>query len=251
MTSHSPDASPNFDETEPHDVEHAPNAPGAPKETESHDVDVEVPSLDSPLAAGLRRTVLIVALLNLAYFFVEMGVALAIGSVSLFADSVDFLEDTAVNLLIFIALGWPLARRARMGKVMALIILAPAAAALVMAVIKFNNPEAPDPMSLMVTSGGSVVVNSICAYLLTRYRDHGGSMTKAAWLAARNDVIINLAIIAMGVITLTAVPNGWPDLLLGVFIIVLNFGAAKEVWEVAEEESLAAKALAGEDIDDD
>jgi Co/Zn/Cd efflux system component len=56
---------------------------------------------------SLRRTVLLVAALNFAYFWVEMGVALAIGSVSLFADSVDFLEDTAVNLLIFIALGWP------------------------------------------------------------------------------------------------------------------------------------------------
>lgn len=194
---------------------------------------------------------LIVALLNFAYFFVEMGVALAIESVSLFADSVDFLEDTAVNLLIFVALGWPLAHRARMGKIMALIIMLPAAAALVMAVLKFNNPEAPDPISLIVTSGGSVVVNSICAYLLTQYRKHGGSMTAAAWLAARNDVIINLAIIAMGVVTLTAVPNGWPDLILGLFIVALNFGAAKEVWEVAEEERLAAKALAGEDIDDD
>jgi len=42
---------------------------------------------------GLRRTVLIVALLNLAYFGVEFAVALAIGSVSLFADSIDFLES--------------------------------------------------------------------------------------------------------------------------------------------------------------
>ena len=41
--------------------------------------------------AGLRRAVVIVALANLAYFFVEFGVARQIGSVSLFADSVDFL----------------------------------------------------------------------------------------------------------------------------------------------------------------
>lgn len=46
-----------------------------------------------------------VAALNLSYFFVEMGVALSIGSVALFADGVDFLEDVAINLLIFIALG--------------------------------------------------------------------------------------------------------------------------------------------------
>jgi Co/Zn/Cd efflux system component len=40
---------------------------------------------------NLRKVVIIVALLNLAYFGVEFAVALAIGSVSLFADSIDFL----------------------------------------------------------------------------------------------------------------------------------------------------------------
>ena len=39
----------------------------------------------------LRRAVLLVALLNLGYFEIEF--AAAIGSVSPFADSVDFLED--------------------------------------------------------------------------------------------------------------------------------------------------------------
>ena len=50
------------------------------------------------------------------------GVALAIGSVALLADSVDFLEDTAVNVLIALALGLPLAKRATAGKVMAVIM---------------------------------------------------------------------------------------------------------------------------------
>ncbi|HJE50927.1 MAG TPA: cation transporter [Tessaracoccus flavescens] len=206
--------------------------------------------IDPRQAAALKRTVLIVALLNFGYFFIEAAVAWVIGSVSLFADSVDFLEDTAVNLLIFVALGWPLAHRAKAGKVMALIILVPAAAALWQAIAKFSHPDAPDPLSLILTAGGAVVVNTICSLLLLRHRDHGGSMTKAAWLAARNDVIINIGIIIVGIITLTVVKNGWPDIILGLFIVALNVRAAKEVWEVAEEENLAAKAIAGE-VDDD
>ena len=55
--------------------------------------------LDTPL----RRIVALVALLNLGYFGIEFAVALRIGSVSLFADSVDFLEDASVNLLILLA----------------------------------------------------------------------------------------------------------------------------------------------------
>ena len=61
--------------------------------------------------AALRRAVRLVALLNLGYFGVEIAVALAIGSVSLFADSIDFLEDAAINGLILIALGWSAQRR--------------------------------------------------------------------------------------------------------------------------------------------
>lgn len=205
---------------------------------------------DAPgLRRRLRRAVLLVALLNLGYFFVEIGVALAIGSVSLFADSVDFLEDTAVNLLIFLALGWSLRARSRAGKAMALIICVPAIAAGVQAILKAFAPTAPDPLSLGVTAGGALVVNLACSLILARFRHEGGSMTTAAFLAARNDVLVNAAIIVMGLIT-AATASGWPDIVLGVLIIALNLTAAKEVWEAATEEQLAAKALAG-DFDDD
>jgi Co/Zn/Cd efflux system component len=50
----------------------------------------------------LRGAVRLVAILNLAYFGVEFAVALAIGSVSLLADSIDFLEDASVNFLIVV-----------------------------------------------------------------------------------------------------------------------------------------------------
>jgi len=53
--------------------------------------DVEIPGW-TPWDT-VRRVVLLVVALNLAYFGVEFAVALKIGSVSLFADSVDFLEE--------------------------------------------------------------------------------------------------------------------------------------------------------------
>lgn len=214
------------------------------------DNDVHLdPDADPTLRRRLRTAVLVVALLNLAYFFVEIGVAVGIGSVSLFADSVDFLEDTAVNLLIFVALGFTLRWRSVMGKVMAVIICVPAVAAAVSLILKAGNPEPPDPLSLTVTAGGAVLVNLACALILARFREHGGSMTTAAFLAARNDVLVNVAIIVMGLIT-AATLSGWPDIVLGAIIIVLNVSAAKEVWEAAENKNLAAQAMAG-DFDDD
>ena len=197
-------------------------------------------------ARRLRRVVLIVAIINFAYFFVEFGVALVAGSVSLLADSVDFLEDTAVNILIFIALGWPLARRAVVGKVMAVVIVGPAGVAAWEAVQRFSHPVTPEIGPVVLASVGAIVVNGTAAWLLTRVRHHGGSLSKAAFLSARNDVLVNLAIIVMALVTL-GTASGWPDLILGCFIIFLALRAAYEVWEASEEERLAAKALAGED----
>jgi Co/Zn/Cd efflux system component len=199
-------------------------------------------------AGRLRRIVLVVAMLNLSYFFVEFTVALLAGSVSLLADSVDFLEDTAINLLIFLALGWPLARRATMGKVMALVILGPAAVAGWEAIQRFSEPRAPHVVPVLLASLGAIVINGTSAWLLAGVRHRGGSLSRAAFLSARNDVLVNLAIIIMALITLRT-GSGWPDLVLGCFIILLAFHAAHEVWEVSEEERLAAKALAGEDVD--
>src|SRR5829696_3336890 len=92
---------------------------------------------------SLRRVVPLVALLNLAYFFVEFAVALSIGSVSLFADSVDFLEDATINLLIFAAIPWSAARRRTVGSVLAFVILIPAVATIWQAVSKAFDPVAP------------------------------------------------------------------------------------------------------------
>lgn len=114
-------------------------------------------------ARHLRRIVLIVALINFAYFFVEFTVALAAGSVSLLADSVDFLEDTSVNVLVFIALRWPLARRAMLGKAMTLVILAPASLAGRQAIQRFGDPQAPDVVPLVLASLGAIAVNGTSA----------------------------------------------------------------------------------------
>lgn len=186
--------------------------------------------------AGLRRIVLVVALLNLAYFGVEFAVALAIGSVSLFADSVDFLEDASVNLLILLALGWSLRARSRVGMALALILLVPGLATLWTAWGKFWEPVPPQPLALSLAGLGALAVNLTCATLLASYRHHSGSLTRAAFLSARNDALANVAIVAAGLVTAFLWASAWPDLLVGLAIAAMNADAAREVWEAAREE---------------
>jgi Co/Zn/Cd efflux system component len=190
---------------------------------------------------SLRRVVIVVAALNLAYFGVEFAVATAIGSVSLFADSIDFLEDASVNILIAFALGWSATGRARLGMTLAGILLVPGLATLWTAWGKFMAPTPPAPLPLTLAGLGALAINLTCAFRLARFRTHSGSLTRAAFLSARNDTVANIAIIVAGFAT-AYTNSAWPDLIVGLCIAAMNADAAREVWKAAREEHRAAES---------
>jgi Co/Zn/Cd efflux system component len=191
---------------------------------------------------ALRKTALFVAALNLAYFGVEIVAAPLIGSVSLFADSADFVEDAAVNALIVLALGWSLAARARLGGALAFVSLLPALAALWTAWQKFSHGGVPHPLALGLIGLGALLVNLLCAALLVRHRGAGGSLGAAAWLAARNDALGNVGIMAAAAITAFVWHSYWPDLAVGAALFVLNLDAAGDIWKAARRERQALAA---------
>ncbi|MCR6661022.1 MAG: cation transporter [Asticcacaulis sp.] len=184
---------------------------------------------------AVRTAVIIVAIANLAYFVIEFFMAQKIGSVSLFADSADFFEDASVNFLIALALGWSAQLRARTGMVLALVLLFPAVAFLWTAWAKFHTFTPPAPWLLSATGLGALVVNLGCAFLLAKYRHHKGSLTKAAFLSARNDAVANFAIMGAGALTLVW-PSAWPDLIVGFGVAWMNLDAAREIWQAARNE---------------
>jgi Co/Zn/Cd efflux system component len=174
-------------------------------------------------------------------FGVEFAVALAIGSVSLVADSIDFLEDASVNFLIAIALAWSATNRARVGMALAGILLIPGLATLWTAWEKFLAPFPPEPIPLSLAGAGALGVNLTCAAMLVRFRSHSGSLTRAAFLSARNDAIANIAIVGTGLLTAYTL-SGWPDLIVGIGISAMNADAARQVWSAAHKEHRLARA---------
>ena len=191
------------------------------------------------LDVGLRRTVVVVALLNLGYFGIEFVVALAIGSVSLFADSIDFLEDASVNLLIAFALGWPPKAQSQLGMALALILLVPALATLWTAWQKFSVPVAPSPVPLTAALRG--------ANRQSFLRLHAGPLPPSQRQPDQGRVFVGAqrrtrkcAIIAAGLVTAALWRSAWPDLVVGLGIAVINADAAREVWHAARGEHRAA-----------
>lgn len=95
-----------------------------------------------------------------------------------------------------------------------------------------DESRAPCTRRVGVTSIGALVVNLFCAYLLVSRRNAERSHSKAAWLSARNDAVVNVAMIAGALLTLVWL-SIWPDVVLGAIIFVLNADAALKVWRTA------------------
>lgn len=106
---------------------------------------------------------------------------------------------------------------------------------------KYLAPVAPDASVLTWVGLGALAVNLFCAFLLAKHRKTAGSLTRAAFLSARNDAVANVAIIVAGVLT-AAHLSIWPDLIVGLAIAAMNLDAAVEVWEAARAEGKAAQS---------
>lgn len=136
---------------------------------------------------------------------------------------------------MFFAVVWPPERRRKVGGVLAGLILIPAVAAVVTVVVKIVTQEPPSPEGLTGVAFGALVVNVICAVLLMRLREEESSLATGAWLAARNDALANVLIIAAGLLTFVW-HTAWFDIIVGAIIAAINLSAAKEVWEESREE---------------
>lgn len=184
---------------------------------------------------NLRKTVLTVATLNLFYFVVEFYFGRLYDSVALIGDSIDFLEDASINILIALAIGWSLRKRQVVTYFLAILLLVPGVAFLWNAIHQILSPEIPVGEGMSVVGFGALIINVFCAFLIARHRTEEGGLVMAAFYSARNDAIANLLIIGAGFITVLT-PSIWPDLIIGIAIFVMNADAAKEVIEASRKE---------------
>src|SRR5260370_7810792 len=101
------------------------------------------------------------------------------------------------------------------------ILLIPGLATLWTAWEKFMAPLPPAPLALSLTGAGALAINLSCAFMLARFRTHSGSLTRAAFLSARNDALANVAIIAAGIVTALTLSR-CPHLVPGLPLPALN-----------------------------
>ncbi len=179
---------------------------------------------------NIKKAILWVILLNLFYFMIEFYSAYQIGSASLFADSIDFLEDTAINTIIFFSVNWSLKNRLKLGMFLALLILIPGLTALWAIVQQFIYRSYPDSFDLSLVGFGALIVNLLCIKILFKFQNNQESLYRIAFLSAKTDILSNLAIITAGIF-LYFFPSIWPDILVALCIVIVNFDASFKIYK--------------------
>lgn len=196
-------------------------------------------SMEETDAAGFedatrqRKLLWTVLAINFAFFITEMAAGLISRSMGLVADSLDMLADALVYGLSLFAVGGTVARKKSVAKLAGYFQLTLAALGLVEVVRRFAGAEeAPDFFTMIVVSALALAANGTCLYLLQRAKS-GEAHMRASTIFTSNDVVINLGVIAAGLLVLWTGSNK-PDLVVGSIIFVVVVLGAMRILRLAK-----------------
>ncbi len=181
-----------------------------------------------------RRILWIALLVNALMFAVEIGAGLQADSVSLLADALDFLGDSANYAISLWVLGLGLAVRARAAQFKAVSMLLFGLGVLGMAAWNFYQGTVPSAPTMGLVGSLALLANLGVAALLYAYRE-GDSNMRSVWLCTRNDAFGNIAVLlaALGVF---GTGSAWPDLLVASLMAGLALSSAAQVLRQARTE---------------
>jgi Co/Zn/Cd efflux system component len=186
--------------------------------------DQDCSSSTSAQEPRYRHILWIALAINLAMFVVEIVASVVSHSVSLRADALDFLGDAANYALALAVFGMSLRRRASAallkGGVMGVFGLWVAGTTAYHAV----HATVPTAEIMGVIGFVALAANVAVAGLLYRYR-LSDSQALSVWLCTRNDVLVNLAVIAAGA-AVWAMDTRWPDIAVAAVVALLGMSSA-------------------------
>lgn len=180
-----------------------------------------------PKTTQQRRLLWAVLLINLLFFVLELTTGFISGSMGLVADSLDMLADALVYGLSLLAVGAAVARKKGVARLSGYFQMTLAVLGFAEVLRRFFGVEVlPDFRVMITVSALALVANSVCLYLLGRSRDREAHM-QASMIFTSNDVIINIGVIAAGVLVLW-LGSGVPDLIIGaVVFVIVTLGAVR------------------------
>jgi len=195
------------------------------------------PEATSPRHGPYRKVLWIALIINFMMFIVEIVFGVRAGSVSLLADSLDFLGDAANYGISLWVLGMSLSIRARASLLKAVSMATFGLWILGSAVWHATTGNLPSAQTMGLVGALALAANLFVALLLYAYRE-GDSNMRSVWLCTRNDALGNVAVLlaALGVF---GTGTAWPDLGVAIVMAALALSSAWQVIHHARRELAA------------
>lgn len=181
-----------------------------------------------------RKVLWICLVANAVMFIAQMIASYAAHSVSLLANSADFLSDAANYGISLYVLNLSLRQKAKASLFKGISL------GLVGLWVAFETlhhslqPELPEHLLMVIISIVALAVNVSCAVLLYKYRG-GDSNRESVWICSRNDAIGNIAVMiaAAGVFATSTI---WPDIIVAAILGWLAISGAIRIIKSAKKE---------------
>lgn len=181
-----------------------------------------------------RRILWIALIVNFVMFAIEIIFSLQSKSVSLLADSIDFLGDAANYGISLWVLAQSVRTRAKASLLKAASMALFGVGVLVHAIWNAITGVLPDAQTMSLVGLLALAANLGVAWLLYAYRN-GDSNMRSVWLCTRNDALGNIAVI-IAAIGVFGTGTAWPDLFVAVVMASLALTAAWQVVKHARKE---------------
>ena len=181
----------------------------------------------SPPDNRYRRVLWVALFINILMFGVELVSSMKAGSVSLLADSMDFLGDAGNYAVSLFVLGMATIWRSRAAYAKGVVMGAFGVLVLARALWIGLGSHVPEADTMGIISIIAFAANGVVALLLYAFRNGDANM-RSVWLCTRNDMIANLAVLlaAIGVFGTKA---GWPDIAVASVMAFLGLSAARDI----------------------
>lgn len=185
-------------------------------------------------AANQKKLLWIVLGINFAFFLIEMTTGLISKSMGLVADSLDMLADSFVYGISLVAVGGTLTRKKRIAKLAGYFQITLAILGFAEVLRRFYGEEKlPDFSTMIIVSFFALIANGICLNLLQKSKSKEEAHLKASMIFTSNDVIINLGVIAAGVLV-NWLKSDMPDLIIGTIVFGLVIQGAIRILKLGK-----------------
>lgn len=191
---------------------------------------------DTGLRSALRKSLAV----NLLMFFVEITCGIYSRSLSVVADSMDFLSDSAGFALGLYALKKSRKFRSYFALANAASMFAVALYIIISAYFRLDSDIVPHALTMGSVGMLALVANMLSAWWLYQHRS-GDSLQQSFWLCSRNDALNNIAVVIAS-ICVHFTGSHWPDLTIAMVLMALETQSAFKVGKQALKELQALKA---------